>query len=154
MSRRPNNARISRRKVEEGVWEQPQSDLRDDEQDRGDEGQQDHSQGAADGKEAREEVEQIPVQNVQVGGPYSQEKTRPLGSMDYHRQDDIFKRMGSGAPPSALQFDEHWRGKVGGSTYRLVVWRAYSFIPERISLERLISQGSEPETWTAEVVPQ
>jgi len=74
--------------------------------------------------------------------------------MDYHRQEDIFKRMGTGAPPAnPLKYDVHWQGKVNGITYRVVVWRAFSFLPERISLERLISQGSEPETWTAEVMP-
>jgi hypothetical protein len=57
-------------------------------------------------------------------------------------------------PDPAAKFDEKGRWKVGGVTYRIVIWRAYSFVPERISLERLISQGSEPETWTADVTPQ
>ena len=82
--------------------------------------------------------------------------------MDYQRQQNIFRRMGTGDPPSNAQswidptakFTERWRDTVNGLTYRVIVYRAYSFYPERISMERMISQGNEPETWTAEVMPQ
>ena len=155
MSRRPNDARISRRKVEEGVREQPESDLRDNEQDRGNEGIKDHAQGSADGEETRVEIKPpvIPQYVQDLIDKSKEDPPKAIGSMDYQRQEDIFKRR-STAPVPELKYDEHWRGKVGNSMYRLIIWRAYSFVPERISLERMISQGSEPETWTAEVMPQ
>jgi|ERR1700685_3579370 len=151
MSRRPNNARLSRVKASEGVREQSESDLRDHEQAGSDEGSKDHKEGSADGEEARGETESPIEKHVQELVRQATE-TPAVGILDYQWQVDHFKRRSS-APVPELKYDEHWRGKVGGSTYRLIVWRAYSFVPERISLERLISQGSEPETWTAEVMP-
>lgn len=157
MNRGPKRAKVPGGKVGEGVPPQPESSVGNDEQDRGGEGEQDHSQGAGDGAEARVQVEspKLPeyVKDLIDLATANEPVTRAPGTMDYQRQEDIFRRMGNGAPPAEIKYDEHWRGKVGGCTYRLIIWRAYSFIPERISLERLISQGSEPETWTAEVMP-
>lgn len=152
MNRGPKRAKVSGGQAGTGVPEQSTSSVGDNEQDRGSQRQQDHTQGAADGAEAQREAESSIEKHVQELVRRATETPTP-GTMDYHRQEDIFKRMGTGDPPKEIKYDEHWRGKVGNSTYRLIVWRAYSFVPERISLERLISQGSEPETWTAEVMP-
>jgi hypothetical protein len=116
MSRRPNGAKILRGSSKSGVREQSPRDLRDDEQDRSDAGQQDHPQGPADGAEARGEAESPTLQeHVETLIQRARGPTPAVGSMDYHRQEDIFKRMGTGAPPAEIKYDEHWRGKVGNS---------------------------------------
>ena len=150
MSRRPNDAAFSRRSPKARVPEQPESSVGNDEQDESGQGEQDHQEGSGDGEEARLHVEpETPIHVEEVAGPFA-------------HHEDIFKRMGTGDPPSNAQpwrdptakFTERWRDTVNGLTYRVIVYKAYSFYPERISMERMISQGNEPETWTAEVMPQ
>ena len=138
MSRRPANAKVSGVEVGAGVPEQPTGSVGDHEQDRGGQREQDHKEGAGDGEEARSQEPVIPQ--------YVKELTQ--------RAEEPMLPGPISKPTVSPKYDEHWRGKVNGMTFRLIVWRAYSFIPEHISLERLISQGSEPETWTAEVIPQ
>lgn len=138
MTRGSKHAKVPDRQAEEGIPRQSESSIRDTQPDGGNEGTKGDKVGETDGPQTRGEVEP-PVLPQYVQELIERAKEASV--------------VVAGPPNPPLPFTERWRDKVNGMTYRVIVYRAFSFMPERISLERLISQGSEPETWTAEVMP-
>lgn len=78
--RREANAEVPGREAEEGVPGQPLSGVRDDEQARGDEGQQGDQKGPSDGEKARRKYEEeVELWGAIVGGIRYRLIDRPIG---------------------------------------------------------------------------